>query len=50
MISFKVDNKGVTLEYEPDFGAESWVTRELDEQGEVTLSRVILPRFCGHPC
>lgn len=40
MISFKVDNKGVTLEYEADFGGESWVTRELDEQGEVTLSRV----------
>lgn len=40
MISFKVHNKGVTLEYEPDFGAVSWVTRELDEQGKVTLSRV----------
>jgi hypothetical protein len=40
MISFKVGRKGVTLEYEPDFGGESWVTRELDEHGEVTLSRV----------
>lgn len=40
MISFNVDGKGVTLEYEPDLGGESWVTRELDEQGEVTLSRV----------
>lgn len=40
MISFKVGSKGVTLEYEPEFGGESWVTRELDEQGEVTLSRV----------
>jgi hypothetical protein len=40
MISFKVDRKGVTLEYEPEFGGESWVTRELDQHGEVTLSRV----------
>lgn len=40
MISFNVDGKGVTLEYEPDFGGESWVTRELDQHGEATLSRV----------
>ncbi len=40
MISFKSNNKGVTLEYEPDFGSKSWVTRALEEQGEVTLGRV----------
>ncbi|MBL8598965.1 MAG: DUF4263 domain-containing protein [Devosia sp.] len=40
MIWFDVDSKGVTLEYEPDFGGDAWVTRELDEKGEVTLSRV----------
>ncbi len=40
MISFNVDRKGVTLEYEPEFGGESWVTRELEQHGEVTLSRV----------
>lgn len=40
MISFKADGKGVTLEYEPDFGGESWVARQLEQHGEVTLSRV----------
>jgi hypothetical protein len=40
MIWFEVDDNGVTLEYEPDFGGDAWVTRELDEKGEVTLSRV----------
>jgi hypothetical protein len=40
MISFKVDNKGVTLVYEPALGWGSWVARELEERGEVTLSRV----------
>lgn len=40
MISFDVDGKGVTLEYEPEFGGDTWVTRELDQHGEVTLSRV----------
>ena len=40
MISFNVDGYGVTLEYKPEFGGESWVTRELEQHGEVTLSRV----------
>ncbi len=40
MIWFDVDNKGVTLEYEPDFGGDAWVTRELDAKGKVKLSRV----------
>lgn len=40
MISFSAEGKGVTLKYEPDFGGDSWVQRELDQQGEVTLSRV----------
>lgn len=40
MISFDVDGKGVTLEYQPEFGGETWVTRLLDQHGEVTLSRV----------
>lgn len=42
MIWFETDSKGVVLEYEPEFGGESWVKRELDKHGEVTLSRV----FC----
>lgn len=40
MIRFDVGSDGVTLAYEPEFGGESWITRELDEKGEVTLSRV----------
>ena len=40
MIRFDVDSNDVTLAYEPDFGGDAWVTRELDAKGEVTLSRV----------
>lgn len=44
MISFEVGSKGVTLEYEPHFGGNAWVTRELKAAGKVTLSRVFFFR------
>ncbi|WP_206077118.1 hypothetical protein [Mesorhizobium sp. 10.2.3] len=40
----EVGSKGVTLEYEPHFGGNAWVTRELKAAGKVTLSRVFFFR------
>lgn len=42
MIWFDVDDKGATLNYEPERSDDNWVARELRSSGAVTITRV----FC----
>ncbi len=39
MVYFDADERGLILEYEPEFNSPSWVSDELKEKGEVTVSR-----------
>lgn len=39
MVYFDADGRGLILEYEPEFNSPSWVSDELKEKGEVTVSR-----------
>lgn len=41
MIIFKQTKRGIVFEYTPEFGGSStWVNKQLDDHGEVTISRV----------